>query len=152
MQLTFSTVTVPGTTSVTSGTEPPGPAPSGFSLGYPAIYYDVATSAQFTGNIEVCFSYTGVTFRVGEEPRLVHYENGQPVDLPTTVNTAREIVCGTTLSLSPFSLASVPMQTVGIDVKPGAGRTRSIWGRAATRRSPSSALRVSTPGGWTVSP
>jgi hypothetical protein len=119
VQLTFSTVTAPGATSVTSSSEPPAPVLSGFSLGEPPVYYDVTTTAAFQGPIEVCFSYAGIAFPQGQLPCILHGENGAFVPLPSWSDPARQLVCAQTPSLSPFVLASLPVKTVGIDVKPG---------------------------------
>jgi hypothetical protein len=119
VQLTFSTVTAPGTTTVTSSPEPPAPVPSGFFLGDPPVYYDVSTTAAFQGSIEVCFSYAGITFPEGHLPCIFHGENGSFVPLASWSDPARQVVCAVTPSLSPFTLASLPVKTVGVDVKPG---------------------------------
>jgi hypothetical protein len=119
VQLTFSTVSAPGTTSVTSSSQAPAPVQSGFSLGEPPVYYDIATTAAFQGPIDVCFSYAGIAFPEGELPCILHGENGAFVPLPSWSDPDRQLVCAQTPSLSPFVLASLPVRTVGIDVKPG---------------------------------
>jgi hypothetical protein len=69
--VTFSTVTQAGSTTLaTSGT---GAAPpSGFSVGSPAVYYDLTTTAVFSGSISVCINYTGITFT--GPPELFHFQ------------------------------------------------------------------------------
>ena len=59
--MTFDTVTGSGTSSLTesdTGTA----VPDGFQLGLPTVYFDISTTATFTGSIEVCISYAGITF------------------------------------------------------------------------------------------
>ena len=62
--VTFSNVTAPGATSLTSSAV--GPLlPAGFQLGNPAIYYDVSTTAAHTGPITLCFGYDPVAYPGG---------------------------------------------------------------------------------------
>ena len=99
--LTFSNVTQPGVTSLT--TSPAGPpAPSGFQLGNPGAYYNISTTATYTGSVMICINYTGITFT--RPPQLFHYQNGAWVNVTTSVNSTTMIVCGTTTSFSPFAL------------------------------------------------
>jgi Beta-propeller repeat len=105
VSLTFSGVTTSGTTAVTQSATGSAP-PSGFSLGSPAIFFELSTTATFTGSIAVCFSYAGVTFPNGT-PQLFHYENNNWVDVTTNpIDTIHQIVCGSVTSLSPFALFS----------------------------------------------
>ena len=108
----FSTVTVPGETTVTpipTGSQPPPPA--GFSLGSPAVIYDVHTTAAFSGPVTLCFSYAGVNFGAGS-PRLFHYEGGW-VDITTSVDTVTQTICGTATSFSPFAIFVSPITRTG---------------------------------------
>jgi len=101
--LTFTTVTQPGLTSLTTSTNGP-PPPTGFQLGNPAEYYNLTTTATFTGTILVCINYTGISFVTPPGPRLFHFENGSWVDRTVSVDTTNMIVCGSVTSLSPFAL------------------------------------------------
>jgi probable HAF family extracellular repeat protein len=101
--LTFSDVTQPGGTTLTTLATGPGP-PGGFSLGVPAVYYELGTTASFTGSIKICIDSTGTSF--SGSPTLWHYENGAWVDVTTSVNGT--IVCGSVTSLSPFALFAGP--------------------------------------------
>jgi hypothetical protein len=99
--LIFSTVTQPGFTSVTISSAGP-PPPAGFQLGTPPVYYELTTTAIFSGSIMVCIDYTGIAF--SGPPALFHLENGVMVDRTTFVDSLNEIVCGSVTSLSPFAL------------------------------------------------
>ena len=101
--LTFSNVTQPGITSLTTTTGGP-PPPSGFQLGNPAVYYNLSTTAVYSGTIQLCFHYAGITFQTPPGPRLFHYQNGSWVDVTASVDTVNLIVCGSSASLSPFGL------------------------------------------------
>jgi hypothetical protein len=59
--LAFSTVVQPGNTTLATSSS--GPAqPSGFQLGNPPTFYNLSTTATFSGAISVCVNYGGVNF------------------------------------------------------------------------------------------
>lgn len=103
--VTFSDVSQEGGTGVnesSTGNAPPGD----FQIGNPPVYYDIASSATYSGDITICINYAGITF--SGTPRLFHYENGAWVDRTTSVDTTTQTVCATVSSLSPFALFSQP--------------------------------------------
>jgi MBG domain (YGX type) len=110
--LTFANVTQPGVTSLT--TSPTGPAPpAGFQPGSPVVYFNLSTTATYTGSITICINYAGVTF-TSLPPQLFHYTNGAWVLLPLVATGAPTTVCGITATLSPFALfqpAAIPTTT-----------------------------------------
>jgi FG-GAP-like repeat/HYR domain len=93
--ITFANVTVEGETMVTSSTIGP-PVPSGFRLG--SAYYELSTTAAFTGSVEVCFSYDGPP-----TPSIVHWVAGVSRIEPITRDTGTE-VCAEVTEFSPFAL------------------------------------------------
>ncbi len=101
--VTFSDVTGAGQTGVTSS-DTGAAAPSQFSLGTPAVFYDIATTANYSGDITVCFSYAGVMFQ--GQPALFHFVNGAWVNVTTSVDPTTQTICGTVTSLSPFAVFS----------------------------------------------
>jgi len=106
VSVTFSDVTQEGGTGVnesSTGNAPPGD----FQVGNPPVYYDIATSATYSGEITICINYAGITF--SGTPRLFHFENGAWVDRTTSVDTTTHTVCATVTSLSPFALFSEPV-------------------------------------------
>jgi hypothetical protein len=103
VKLTFTTVTQPGVTSLTTGSGGP-PPPAGFQLGTPAMYYNLTTTAGYTGPIQICINYAGISFQTPPGPRLFHFQNGNWADVTTSVDTTSMIVCGSSSSLSPFAL------------------------------------------------
>ena len=100
--VTFSNVDTAGNTTMTTGSTAPA-VPSGFQLGTPAIFYDVTTTALFSGTVHVCVNDGAVTFG-GTDLHLLHFENGSWVDVTTTVDSSAHVICGTTTSLSPFAV------------------------------------------------
>ena len=101
---TFATVVDSGTITV-----PEVPPSSGYSVGDPAIYYDISTTAVRPqgSSATLCFNYAGINFG-GNTPRLLHYEGGEWKDITTSVDTATTTVCGVTTSFSPFTIAGSP--------------------------------------------
>lgn len=107
VELTFDTVLAPGTTVVTAMIAPPGvatPPPNGFQVGESGVYYDVATSAAFAGQIALCFSWEEGQFEDENRIKLFHFENGSWNDVTTLLDTGLNKACGRVSSLSPFGL------------------------------------------------
>jgi hypothetical protein len=114
--LTFSSVTGAGETTVdvidpTSDPSAVAP-PTGFTLGDSPIYYEIETTASFTGPVAVCFNYTGIDLGAGT-PRLFHYTDGAWVDITTSVDEINHVICGTTTSFSPFAVFVSPVTRSG---------------------------------------
>jgi Tol biopolymer transport system component len=103
--LTFDDVTSAGSTTLTSSSTGPT-APSGFQTGSPATYYDISTTAGFTGNVSVCVSYDPAAYADPNAVSLWHYDTGASAwtDITSSVDTANDVVCGTTASFSPFTV------------------------------------------------
>jgi hypothetical protein len=103
--MTFENVTASGNTSlniVPAGSRPPVP-PNFRVTGRPPKLFDLTTTAQFDGYIELSFSFAGI--QLTRAPRLLHYEGGGWVDITTSIDRANKIVRGRTQSLSPFAIA-----------------------------------------------
>jgi len=115
----FDEVVVAGYSSVSSSTQGP-PAPTGFRLGQPPVYYEITTTANYEGEIRVCVSYEASAFR-GSPSRLklLHYEDGKWVDCTTSTDPENHLICGTVTSLSPFAVAEPASIEVTVDIKPG---------------------------------
>jgi hypothetical protein len=114
VQLDFASVSTPGETTVTSSAA--GPEVTGaFRLGDTPTYYDITTTAVFSGPIEVCVDIPA-GFPEGVQPSLLHYENEAWVNV-TTLTTATQ-VCGVVTSLSPFVVAAIPAIALEVEVTP----------------------------------
>jgi hypothetical protein len=94
--ITFAEVTTAGTTSVSELSGAPS-LPSGYSADG-ALYYEVSTTAVFSGDVTVCLPYGGLA-----EPHVLHYVGGQWVDV--TLEVQGTLACGVVSSLSPFAVA-----------------------------------------------
>jgi len=111
VDVTFFDVADGGATTVTTSTEGPAP-PAALQIvgidGEP-VYYDINTTATFSGLVTVCLAYdeTQVT---GEESdlELWHYDGVAFIDITSSLDTANDIICGETDTLSLFAV----METV----------------------------------------
>jgi len=116
--VTFDSVAGGGKTSLSMTNSGP-PPPGGFQLGDPPVYYDIKTTAQFLGPIQVCLNYSAVSFQIPDNVTLWHYEQGNWVNTMATVDTARKTICCTVTSLSPFAIVEPSTIIVKIDIIPG---------------------------------
>ena len=107
VQVTFSEVTTPGETSVS--TSETGPEiPSGFLLA--GLYYDISTTAIYSGNITIRIPYDSGSISGSEEDlRLYHFDGMDWQDVTTFVNTVDNIICGKVSSLSIFAPLEPPL-------------------------------------------
>jgi hypothetical protein len=105
VSLVFDSVTGGGETSVQASAAGP-PPPSGFKLTSPPVYYEISTTAQFTGNVRVCLSWTEGQIANENRVSLFHFEGNRWVDItdPSSRDSVNNRVCGTSTSLSPFTL------------------------------------------------
>jgi alpha-tubulin suppressor-like RCC1 family protein len=107
--LEFGNVTTGGETTVTSSTVGGGggpPPPQGFRLGNPATYYEIETTATFSGKITICINYGGARYGKESNLKLMHGDgSGNWTDVTTSINTETKIICGEVTSLSPFLVA-----------------------------------------------
>jgi LPXTG-motif cell wall-anchored protein len=106
VSLNFDQVTGSGTTSVTVSTTEPAPSPSGFNL--IGLYYDVSTTATFSGKIKVTLPYDESQVTGSEaDLRLFHWEGGAWKDVTVLpVDAVNNLITGEVTSLSPFGVGS----------------------------------------------
>ena len=101
--VTFAQVTAAGdTTATTSGTGPV--PPTGFSLGTPTVYYEIATTATFTGTVTVCIDYDD-QFVSEAGLNLFHHDGADWTDVTTSLDTVGNEICGEVAGFSPFLVA-----------------------------------------------
>lgn len=108
VSLTFDSVSQADSTTMTITGDGPEP-PSAFEIvpENAPIYYNITTSAAFEGNVQVCINYDATNISPLEESslRLLHYDTSVWIDITISLDTAANIICGLTSSLSPFSMA-----------------------------------------------
>ena len=108
LNLTFSNVTNAGNT-VATPIEPnsAGALPSGFRLIPESFANDIRTSANFTGETEICFDVMNINDpQFFTELVIFHNENGALVDRTSSRDFDARRICATTASVSPFVLAA----------------------------------------------
>ncbi len=108
--VTFANVTAAGDTTITTSAEGPAP-PAGFTLGNPPTYYDVTTTAQFSGSVMICIDFTDIAF--GNVASLGLFQFGNPDWVNVTVTAPPppvKTICGTVTSLSPFAILEAANQ------------------------------------------
>lgn len=116
--VSFARVTQPGETTITpvAGSSPP--IPGGFATDG-ATFYDVHTTAVFSGTVSVCLAYDPSAYTNPSQVRLLHFEHGNWVDITSGVTSSS--VCGTADSLSPFAIVEPAIQCVPPGSTCGAG-------------------------------
>jgi hypothetical protein len=123
VELTFATVFQSGQTSILTS-ESGSPAPIGFKLGEPPVYFTLTTSAEFD-SAEICFDYSSYLARFGStELDLFHGLPGGTWERVTTSNdTTNHVLCGVTTSFSPFAIMEFagPVADAGADQSIHAG-------------------------------
>jgi hypothetical protein len=103
VSMTFSNVTSTGSTTVTT-TSTGTPPPTGFKLGSPPTYFDINTTAVFSGPVTVCIDYSSVSYGDPTKLKMLHNVNGTWVDVTVSNNTTTHVICGSTTSFSPFAV------------------------------------------------
>jgi hypothetical protein len=99
--MSFNNVTTSGETTVTTTNTNPNPTPAGFAVGDPPIFFEIATTAAFTGPIEVCFSYDETQFDGPEtDLRILHEEGAVFVDRTSSLDTVDNVICAVVNSFS----------------------------------------------------
>jgi hypothetical protein len=137
--VTFASVVLPGRAAVVPLTTPSATVPPSYTVvgegGLP-LYYDVKTTAVWSGAVELCLAYgdandDGLVDQTGQSEeglRLLHDEGGVFVDRTTSLDTTANVICAETASLSQLVLAGGPSQTAppGCAVAPLGGCKRSL--------------------------
>lgn len=103
VSINFSNVTSGGTTTLSTSTTG-APPPSGFKTGNPPTYFDLQTTATFSGPVTVCVSYAGVSYTNEANLKLFHQEGNQWVDRTSSLDIVNKIICATVTSFSWFGV------------------------------------------------
>jgi hypothetical protein len=112
VSIVFDSVTVPGNSTIQFTTAASGPPPpKGFEiLGNPSVYFDITTSATFTGDITICIHYDALPATITTPTTMLHYvgtaPNGSWQDVTFFNDVTKREICGRASSLSPFVIGS----------------------------------------------
>jgi hypothetical protein len=88
-------------------------SPSRYQLQTPPVYYDIAATAVYSGDVEVCINYKAMGFTNASALKVSHLTNGSWDELKTTVDWKKNMVCGTSPSLSQFAIFEDPRLLYG---------------------------------------
>jgi hypothetical protein len=106
--LNFGTVTGEGSTSMTvTAGGPPASDAFAFVPSTTSMYFNLSTTAAYSGQIEVCIHYDDAWYTPYPEAMLSlrHFDDTGWVDITSSKDMVANIICGLTDSLSPFVLA-----------------------------------------------
>jgi hypothetical protein len=101
--ITFDEVKEEGITTISKSNDIL-PAPSRFTLDKSAVYYDIASVAEYSGQVKICVNYKTMGFSNATGLRVSHFTDNSWNSLKTTLNQEKNIICGTAQSLSNFSI------------------------------------------------
>ena len=121
--VTFTAVSGPGSTTVELLDEPPALPGEFLQLG--ALFYDVETTATFTGPVTVCLGYDPDSLADPAAVALLHFENGAWVDVTGSNDPAAGLVCGDVSSLSPFAVAGADTSAPVTEITEGPNSSSS---------------------------
>jgi hypothetical protein len=117
IDVTFSEITNGGSTTVVTTTTGP-PPPTGFKivgLAELPLYFDINTDASYSGDLTVCVRYDETQVEGAEQNlKLMQRVDDDYADTTTSVDTANDIICGTTTHLSIFVVAGPAVGVGGI--------------------------------------
>jgi hypothetical protein len=104
--VTFSEVSGEGVTTIMRDDDPPD-VPTGFIFDYE--FYELNTTAEITGPITICMTYTDEEVPPAAEADLaiLHWDGAEWIDITTSHDTLNNIICGQTDSLSPIALYGI---------------------------------------------
>ena len=102
-EITFVQVDSAGDTTVTMTNDVPNPL-TGFLVD--DTYYDIQSTAEFTGTITICITYDDTDLLQDEEEALIlwHYKDGEWQDITDELDTGTNTICGETDGFSLFAV------------------------------------------------
>jgi hypothetical protein len=105
VSVTFSQVTQAGNTTAIMDTTNPGTEKSGFK--FLGTYYDINTTAVYTGPVTVCLNYddAGIPGNREQKLKIFHWDGADWINATSSLDTTNNIICGTVASLSWLAAA-----------------------------------------------
>jgi len=107
IEVTFSSVTSAGFITTSTSTHPSGGLPPS-QYRFLGNYYELTTTASYTGLITVKFTYNDVDVH-GQEAnlKLFHWNGSIWQNITTSVDTVNNVISGETTTLSPFTIGDL---------------------------------------------
>lgn len=136
IELTFAQVTTPGLTWLQSRSDLVPAPPSDLQAGSPPYYYDVQSTAKFTGNIRLCFDIRGMSFPRPQDELQIYAATGDTWSLLANQSVPNgDQICGETVALGTFAVfyAQVPETAIATFAGTGAAED-GIDGRGGDPR------------------
>ncbi|MFZ5933040.1 MAG: PKD domain-containing protein [Patescibacteria group bacterium] len=102
--VTFPEVTTPGFMTVTTTTNPQGGQPPS-QYRFLGTYYELTTTATYTGPVTVSFTYNDADVKGKESNlKLFHWDGTTWQNITVSVDTVNNIITGLSPTLSPFAI------------------------------------------------
>lgn len=107
LSITFTEITTDGFMTVTTTDSPQGGlAPSAYK--FLGTYYELMTTATYTGSVTVSFVYDETEVKGREENlKLFHWDGVDWINITTSVDTVNNIITGISPILSPFAIGEL---------------------------------------------
>jgi hypothetical protein len=104
--VTFAEVIGEGVTTILRDDDPPD-VPTGFFFDYE--FYELDTTAEITGPISICMTYTDAEVPPAAEADLaiLHWDGAEWIDITTSRDPVNNIICAETDTLSPIALHGI---------------------------------------------
>jgi hypothetical protein len=117
-RVTFASASTKGITSIKTVPAPYPVDTTKYKLASSPAYYEFATTATFTGNVQVCLVYAAGTFTKSDNLVLLHFNSGNTEWQATgsTVDQANNRVCAVVSAFAVFTLAEDTATTTTLSV------------------------------------
>jgi len=129
--VTFDAVTAGGETCIETITSFQYSNPIGYRFGQSHNMIDITTSALYSGNATVCMGYDQSRLRGSETLlRLFHWNGTAWNDITNDLDTAGNVICGFTNSLSPFAIGEEVATAIDLKSFSGSvenGKVTLVW-------------------------
>jgi hypothetical protein len=88
-------------------------SPSPFRLHAPAAFFNIETTAEYNGPIDICIDYSGMGYDNESALKISHLKDKTWEELQTVLDKENDIICGRASSLSHFAVYEDPKLVYG---------------------------------------
>ena len=133
IEVTFANVTASGLTWLESRHDATPPPPAGMQAGSPPYYYDLQSTATFTGLVNVCFNIRGMSFARANGELVIHRLDQGIWRAPDNQAATGDQVCGDAVAPGTFAIFYPQVPETAITTIAGTGVAENAFdGPAAT--------------------